>query len=59
MENKIYNRRDFAKKLGVCADTLKAWEVQGFLKPLRKPSGRPFYTDESYAEFLEKCKSRE
>lgn len=58
-ENKMYNRKEFAKKLGICADTLKAWERQGFLKPLRKPSGRPFYTDEDYNDFVETCKKKE
>lgn len=59
MENKVYSRKDFAKKLGIAVETLRGWEYKNYIKPLRTPTGRPFYTDEIYLEYLEKCKNKQ
>ena len=59
MENKIYSRKEFAKKLGIAVETLRGWEYKKFIAPLRTPAGRPFYTDEIYTEYLEKCKNKQ
>lgn len=51
-----YNYREFAKKLGVTPQTVRAWVKAGKLsQPYRSPSGRPFFIDLHLKEFYEKA----
>lgn len=49
----IYKSSEFAKKLGVTPRTLQNWEKEGFLIPHRNKTGRKFYTEEQYKQYLE------
>lgn len=49
---KIYSIGDFAKKLGVSQNTLRNWEKDGKLIPLRTPGNKRKYTEEMYFQFL-------
>jgi len=55
----VYSRKEFAEKIGISVETIRQWERKGLIKCLRTPTGRPFYTEESYTEYLERCKKVE
>jgi predicted site-specific integrase-resolvase len=43
---KLYNIREFANLLGVSLSTLRNWDREGRLVPLRTPTGKRRYTEE-------------
>jgi predicted site-specific integrase-resolvase len=43
---KLYSISEFAGKLGVCANTLRAWDKEGKLVALRTPTNKRRYTEE-------------
>lgn len=58
-DSMVYSRKQFADKIGVSFETLRQWERKGLIKPLRTPTGRPFYTEDSYEEYINSCKNNE
>jgi len=48
----VYSIGKFAKKIGVCVQTLRNWDKSGKLKPAYKVSGRRSYSEEQLNEIL-------
>jgi DNA-binding transcriptional regulator YiaG len=48
----IYTTSEFAKKIGVSVSTLRRWDKDGILIAHRKPSGRRFYMQDQYEEYI-------
>ncbi|MBE3564009.1 MAG: IS607 family transposase [Hydrogenibacillus schlegelii] len=49
---KLYSIGEFARLLGVSVSTLRNWDKQGKLKPLRTPTGKRRYTEEMLYQAL-------
>ncbi|MBE3564007.1 MAG: IS607 family transposase [Hydrogenibacillus schlegelii] len=49
---KLYSIGEFARLLGVSISTLRNWDKQGKLKPLRTPTGKRRYTEEMLFQAL-------
>ncbi|CAB3392198.1 MerR family DNA-binding transcriptional regulator [Kyrpidia spormannii] len=49
---KLYSIREFAKKLGVSVSTLRAWDREGKLVPLRTPTNKRRYTEDMFYQAL-------
>lgn len=47
-----YNPCEFAKKLNVSVKTLQRWDNAGILKAQRSPTGRRYYTEAQYLEYI-------
>lgn len=57
MEEKFYKISAFARRIGVTANTLRAWEAAGYLLPHHyTPSGYRIYTESQVKEYLDKRK---
>jgi putative resolvase len=52
MSEKTYSTGQFAKKVGVTIRTLQRWDSDGKFTAYRLPSGRRFYTETQYREFM-------
>ena len=48
----IYKPCEFAKKLNVSVKTLQRWDNAGILKAQRNPTGRRYYTEAQYLEYI-------
>lgn len=48
----IYTVGQFAKKLKKSVRTLQQWDRDGIFKAHRTPTGRRFYTEQDYNNFL-------
>lgn len=48
----IYKPCEFAKKLNVSVKTLQRWDNAGILKAQRSPTGRRYYTEAQYLEYI-------
>ncbi len=51
-ENRTYKPGEFGKLIGVCVKTLQRWDTQGILKANWTPTGRRFYTEVQYHEYI-------
>ena len=49
---RFYSIGEFAEKLNVCQNTLRNWEREGKLIPLRTPGNKRKYTEEMYLDYL-------
>nr|WP_245543353.1 helix-turn-helix domain-containing protein [Kyrpidia tusciae] len=49
---KLYSIREFAEKLGVSVSTLRAWDREGKLVPLRTPTNKRRYTEDMFYQAL-------
>nr|WP_245543292.1 helix-turn-helix domain-containing protein [Kyrpidia tusciae] len=49
---KLYSIREFAEKLGVSVSTLRAWDREGRLVPLRTPTNKRRYTENMFYQAL-------
>ncbi|CAM3400089.1 IS607 family transposase [Hydrogenibacillus schlegelii] len=49
---KLYSIGEFARLLGVSVSTLRNWDKEGRLKPLRTPTGKRRYTEEMLFQAL-------
>lgn len=47
-----YKPCEFAKKLNVSVKTLQRWDNAGILKAQRSPTGRRYYTEAQYFEYI-------
>ena len=47
-----YKPCEFAKKLNVSVKTLQRWDNAGILKAQRSPTGRRYYTESQYFEYI-------
>ena len=47
-----YKPCEFAKKLNVSVKTLQRWDNAGILKARRSPTGRRYYTETQYLEYM-------
>ncbi len=47
-----YKPCEFAKKLNVSVKTLQRWDNAGILKARRSPTGRRYYTEAQYFEYM-------
>ena len=47
-----YKPCEFAKKLNVSVKTLQRWDNAGILKAQRSPTGRRYYTETQYLEYI-------
>jgi hypothetical protein len=47
-----YKISEFAKKIGVSQDTLRNWDKDGILIANRTPTGRRFYTETQYQQYI-------
>ena len=47
-----YKPCEFAKKLNVSVKTLQRWDNAGILKARRSPTGRRYYTETQYLEYI-------
>jgi len=52
----VYNIREFAKLLGITPQTLRVWEKEGKIKPVRTKGRHRRYDDEMLREILFKSK---
>ena len=54
-----YKPCEFAKKLNVSVKTLQRWDNAGILKARRSPTGRRYYTETQYLEYMGKPAEQE
>ena len=47
-----YKPYEFAKKLNISVKTLQRWDKAGILKAHRSPTGRRYYTETQYLEYI-------
>lgn len=47
-----YKPHEFAEKLNVSVKTLQRWDNAGILKAQRSPTGRRYYTETQYLEYI-------
>ena len=47
-----YKLGEFAKKLNVSVKTLQRWDNAGIFKAQRSPTGRRYYTETQYLEYI-------
>ena len=47
-----YKPHEFAEKLNVSVKTLQRWDNAGILKAQRSPTGRRYYTEIQYLEYI-------
>lgn len=52
MSEKTYSTGQFAKKIGVSTRTLQRWDLDGKFIAYRSASGRRFYTETQYREYM-------
>ena len=52
MPMNTYKPCEFAKKLNVSVKTLQRWDNAGILKARRSPTGRRYYTETQYLEYI-------
>ena len=49
----MYSPKEFSVLIGKCVKTLQRWDKSGLLKARRTPSGRRYYTEEDYKNYIE------
>ena len=54
-----YKPCEFARKLNVSVKTLQRWDNAGILKARRSPTGRRYYTETQYLEYMGKPAEQE
>ncbi|MCK4261047.1 MAG: recombinase family protein, partial [Halanaerobiales bacterium] len=56
---KNYKPKDFSQMLNVSVKTLQRWDNEGILKAYRTPTGRRYYTNSQYLEYIGESFSEE
>jgi putative resolvase len=52
MDEKTYSTGQFAKKIGITTRTLQRWDLDGKFTAYRSATGRRFYTETQYREYM-------